>query len=206
VSTLENEEHARPEGLGETSEGEDGAAPGRGPVSDHIAQNITSILELQQREREQAPAAQLRMERLSRLMGRPAYLVSLLTVALAWIVFNASARRLGLRPFDDPPFEILQGLLSLIALVTTTTVLIAQNRQTRLSEHRSHLDLQINLLTEQKVTKLIHLLEELRTDLPMVESRHDPHAAALKEPTSAAKVASALSETTLTGGESANKM
>lgn len=63
---------------------------------------------------------------------------------------------------------------------------------------RSHLDLQINLLTEQKVTKLIHLLEELRRDLPMVRDREDPHAAALEKRTDAAQVLSALKDTGLT--------
>jgi uncharacterized membrane protein len=41
----------------------------------------------------------------------------------------------------------------------------------------AHLDLQINLLTEQKVTKLIRLLEELRADMPGVRTRHDPAGA-----------------------------
>ena len=51
-------------------------------------------------------------------------------------------------------------------MLTATVVLISQRRQTKLSEQRVHLDLQINLLTEQKVTKLIHLIEELRRDFP----------------------------------------
>jgi uncharacterized membrane protein len=47
-------------------------------------------------------------------------------------------------------------------------------------------------LTEQKVTKLIHLIEELRRDLPMVENRHDPEAAALQQRTDTAQILSAL--------------
>jgi uncharacterized membrane protein len=77
-------------------------------------------------------------------------------------------------------------------------VLIAQRRQTKVTEERAHLDLQINLLTEQKVTKLIHLIEELRRDLPMVRNREDPHAAALEQRTDAAQVLSALKNTSLT--------
>jgi uncharacterized membrane protein len=85
-------------------------------------------------------------------------------------------------------------LLTLTALLTTTIVLIGQGRQTILAEQRAHLDLQINLLTEQKVTKLIHLLEELRADLPGVRTRHDPHVSQLKKPTDPAQLASALRE------------
>ena len=86
----------------------------------------------------------------------------------------------------------LQGFLTFVAMLTATVVLVAQNRQTQLAEQRAHLDLQINLLTEQKVTKVIHLLEELRRDLPMVRDREDPQAAALKEQTDTAQVVSAL--------------
>jgi uncharacterized membrane protein len=45
--------------------------------------------------------------------------------------------------------------MTLISLVTATIVLIAQNRQTRLEQQHTHLELQVSLLTEQKVTKLI---------------------------------------------------
>ena len=64
------------------------------------------------------------------------------------------------------------------ALLTATVVLIKQNRLAKIEEQRAHLDLQLNLLTEQKTTKLIDLIEELRLDLPMVKNRHDPEAAA----------------------------
>ena len=84
--------------------------------------------------------------------------------------------------------------MTLTALLTTTVVLIGQARQSTLAEQRAHLDLQINLLTEQKVTKVIHLLEELRTELPGVRERHDPHVSQLKKPTDTAQVISALKE------------
>jgi uncharacterized membrane protein len=46
--------------------------------------------------------------------------------------------------------------------------------------------------TLTKVTKLIHLLEELRRDLPMVKDRHDPEAASLQQRTDTAQMLSAL--------------
>ena len=88
----------------------------------------------------------------------------------------------------------LQGIVSLGALLTTTVVLITQNREAQLEEQRLELELQVNLLTEQKTTKLIRLLEELRRDLPMVKDRHDPEAAALQKPTNPEEVLAALEE------------
>jgi uncharacterized membrane protein len=54
--------------------------------------------------------------------------------------------------------------IDIASLLIATGVLVQQNRQDKLSEQRSHLMLQINLLTEQKIAKLIELIEELRTD------------------------------------------
>lgn len=81
-------------------------------------------------------------------------------------------------------------------------MLIGQGLQSKLAEQRAHLDLQINLLTEQKVTKLIHLLEELRQDMPGVRDRHDPHVSELKKRTDATQLASALKRRDLSGDSS----
>ncbi|MGH8208139.1 MAG: hypothetical protein ACRETD_09705 [Steroidobacteraceae bacterium] len=50
------------------------------------------------------------------------------------------------------------------------------------------------------MTKLIHLLEELRRDLPMVKDRHDPQAAQMQERADTAQRATALEEVGLTKG------
>jgi len=193
-----------------------GEAPGNAPsdarrrdadsLSEHIDQNIESVVELQRREWETVSLSQRRVERLSRFIGRPMYLITLLGIIAAWVVYNAwavynsSAAAWGLKPFDAPPFELLDGIMSLIALITTTIVLIAQNRQAKLEQQHTHLALQVNLLTEQKVTKLIRLIEELRRDLPMVKDRHDAQATAMQERADTAQVVSAIEEVGLTRG------
>jgi uncharacterized membrane protein len=184
----------------ESNEGKSGDAP-RGDVdslSEHIDQNIESIVAMQRREWESVSLSQRRVERVSRFIGRPSYLISILGIVAAWALYNSTAAIWGLTPFDAPPFEMLDGIMSLVALITTTIVLIAQNRQAKLEQQHTHLALQVNLLTEQKVTKLIHLIEELRRDLPMVKDRHDAQAAALQERADTARVVSAIEEVGLT--------
>ena len=176
--------------------------PARAALSDHISQNIEGVVALQRREWDATSASQRRFERVSRFVGRPAYLAGVLVFSVAWMAFNLVCARFGLTPFDPPPFQWLEMLVSFVALVTTTVVLIAQNRQTRFEQQRAHLDLQVNLLTEQKVTKVIHLLEELRRDLPMVKDRHDPQAAGMQERADTAQLASALDQVGLTNSGS----
>ena len=78
--------------------------------------------------------------------------------------------------------------------MTASIVLSKQNRVAKLAEQRSHLDLKVNLLTEQKAAKLIDLLEELRRDLPNVKNRHDPEVAALQQSMNRELVLAALDE------------
>lgn len=161
-------------------------------LADPVARNISDILELENQELARTTRAQRGFQAVSRYLARPAYPVALLIFVAGWVTLNLTARSLGIPRFDPPPFSWLDGILTLTALLTTTIVLIGQGRQSAVAEQRAHLDLQINLLTEQKVTKLIHLIEELRGDLPGVRMRHDPHVSRLKEPADPAQLASAL--------------
>jgi uncharacterized membrane protein len=164
------------------------------PIAEHIAQNIEGIVAFHEREHEKLSLAQRRIEAASRLVCRPLYLVVLLSLVIAWIAGNELARRLGATPLDEPPFAWLQGAVAFAGLVTSTVVLYAQGRQAKLETQRAHLDLQVNLLTEQKVTKVIALLEELRRDLPMVRNRVDAEVSALQQRTDAGQVLSALEQ------------
>jgi uncharacterized membrane protein len=164
------------------------------PVPEHVSQNIDSILAFYRREERKISDSQRMLEMLGGFMGRPTYLAAVLAFVAVWLLSNVVGKSLGLPVPDPPPFFWLQGIVSLGALLTTTVVLITQNREAKLEEQRLELELQVNLLTEQKTTKLIHLLEELRRDLPMVKDRHDPEAAALQKRTHPEELLAALEE------------
>jgi uncharacterized membrane protein len=164
-----------------------------------VSHNIRAITALHEREQQKLGESQRLFERLGAHMARPYYLMTILIVVIAWIGGNALLQWSGRAPFDGPPFALLQGLITLTALVTTGIVLSAQARAARFEKQREHLDLQLNLVTEQKVTKIIDLLEELRRDLPMVRDRHDPVAAELQRQTNPHLVLSAIEESGAVG-------
>jgi uncharacterized membrane protein len=168
------------------------------PPAEHrpaqLHQNVDSVLEVQKRESEQRSASHRFIDQVSRSIGRPLYLFGLLGFAGSWIGINVLAPRWGLPRFDPAPFPLLDGILSLAALVSTTVILIAQNRQTRIEQQHTHIALQVNLMTEQKVAKIINLIEELRRDLPMVKDRYDPQAASFAKETNALQVLNAIEE------------
>jgi uncharacterized membrane protein len=168
----------------------------------HLDENIDSVLEVQKRDWEQRPRSQRIVERVSRFIARPLYLAALVTVVVAWIAANSLLPRWGMAPFDPFPYPLLDGILTLAALISTTIVLIVQNRQARLEQQHTHIALQINLTTEQKVAKVINLIEELRRDLPMVKNRYDPQAETFAEKTDALQVLSAIEAVGLAGDRS----
>ncbi|MDT8992628.1 DUF1003 domain-containing protein [Curvibacter sp. APW13] len=162
--------------------------------NEQINQNILAVLDFYSRENEKISYWQRVAERISAVIGQPMFLGIILLVVVIWTLGNISLRLLGLIEFDPPPFLWLQGIVGLAALLTTTVVLIRQNRLTQLEEQRAHLDLKVTLLTEQKAAKMIDLLEELRRDLPNVKNRHDPEAAVLQQSMNPGLVLAALDE------------
>src|SRR4051794_20472087 len=127
--------------------------------------NIGTIAEFYARHEEHASTTQKAVEKLALFLGSPGYVFANVVFSVAWIAGNLLATDIGWTQIDEPPFFWLQGFVTLNAFVISTTVLIRQNRMSRLAEHHAHLDLQVNLLTEEKTSKIIALLEELRHDL-----------------------------------------
>lgn len=161
---------------------------------DQISQNIEAVLDFYAREDQKISHSQRIMERISHFIGQPVFLgITLLFVAL-WILVNVVLRQSGMVELDPAPFFWLQGIVGLGALLTAIVVLSKQNRLARLEEQRAHLDLKVNLLTEQKTAKLIDLLEELRRDLPNVRDRHDAEAVTLQKSMNPELVLAALDE------------
>jgi uncharacterized membrane protein len=84
----------------------------------------------------------------------------------------------GVEPFDRT-FVILATAASVEAIFLSTFVLISQNRASHAADRRAALDLQINLLTEHEVTRLIALTTAIADKLGVHEAQA-PDLAELK--------------------------
>lgn len=166
----------------------------RAPLPDHVSQQVETLAVLHTKAEKEAGFHQHAVESVTAFLGRPLFLNLTIVVILLWVTVNVFSRLFGLRRFDPPPFYWLQGAVGLGALLLTIVVLITQNRQARLSERRAKLDLQVNLLAEQKIAKLIALMEELRRDIPTVKDRLDLEAEAMQQSPDPHAVLEALEE------------
>jgi uncharacterized membrane protein len=101
-----------------------------------------------------------------------------------WVVWNVLPAWHRIDPY---PFNFLTLVVSLEAIFLSTFIMISENRQERIQERRSHLDLQINLLSEQENTKMLELLEKIAIRLG-VDPSGDPTVGMLQEATQPEKL------------------
>jgi uncharacterized membrane protein len=104
-----------------------------------------------------------------------------------WIAFNLTRFA-----FDPYPFSFLNLVVVLEAVMLTSIVLLTQNHMTQLADRRAALDLQINLLSEQELTAMLHMLNGLCTRLGVRISIHDERVQQLLAETDIHKIAVAL--------------
>lgn len=145
-------------------------------LPDSVNENIGTIAEYYARHEDKVTTAQAFVEKMSVFLGSPGYVAANVIFIVCWIILNLAAPELGFDQFDEPPFFWLQGFVSLNAFIISTTVLIRQNRMSKLAEHNAHLDLQISLLSEEKTSKIIAMLEEIRRDSPTLPNKVDTEA------------------------------
>jgi uncharacterized membrane protein len=99
-------------------------------------------------------------------------------LVLAWVLVNLGAT--ALEPFD-PTFVILATVASVEAVFLTWFVLITQNKMRADADRRADLDLQVSLLAEHEVTRLIsitrriaeHVGVQLEDEPELDELEHD---------------------------------
>jgi uncharacterized membrane protein len=141
-----------------------------------IQNNIEAIIGLQSRHEQTTPSHQRILEKMAAGFGEPRFLYFQFMFFVVW----------GMLSYLYP--------MALTAWNISTAVLVFQTRDSKLSEERSLLMLQMDLLTEQKLAKLIALIEELRTDLPNVHNREDLEAQLMKQATDPQEVLDILHE------------
>ena len=88
-----------------------------------------------------------------------------------WIFINLGW--LPIIPKFDPSFVVLAMVASVEAIFLSTFVLISQNRMAALADKRADLDLQVSLLAEHEVTRLITLVAAMAERMG-IDQAHDP--------------------------------
>jgi uncharacterized membrane protein len=147
------------------------------PIPGHVETTVKKLAEMHGDHVRRASRLQRVSEAATSFMGRPSVAIAMFVLVVGWIVVNLVAPSLGLQQPDPPPFNYLELVVSALALAMTILILVSQRRADVAAVHRSQLTLQLAAVSEQKIAKVIELLEEQRRENPALPDRSDPQAA-----------------------------
>ena len=152
----------------------------KGPSA--AARNISRIAELEAKFDEKRTRTDRIADAIADWTGSLSFVILHVCWFAFWILLN-TVNVFPIGKFDPFPFVLLSVIVSCEAVVLSTFVLIKQNRMSSRAEHREKLHLQINLLAEQEVTKLLWLQGLICEHLGIQEIKTDPDIADLSQET-----------------------
>jgi uncharacterized membrane protein len=130
--------------------------PGLSPA---LERNIHALVERQRREQAEATFEQKVADAITAFTGSMKFVYVHLAAFGFWILANLHL--IPGVPAWDESFVVLAMIASVEAIFLSTFVLISQNRFAKDADRRADLDLQISLLTEHEITKIVGLLNHV---------------------------------------------
>lgn len=128
-------------------------------MSGVIERNILALLARRQNEEKALGWQKKLADAITHFCGSMRFVYFHLLLYGLWIAIN-----LGWLPFlprFDPTFVILAMAASVEAIFLSTFILITQNRMSLQAAKRADLDLQVSLLAEHEITRLITMVQEI---------------------------------------------
>jgi uncharacterized membrane protein len=137
--------------------------PQPGSLNSALQRNIAAV---ERRRREEAARATFQdklAQGIARFTGSMLFVYVHLALYGVWIAANLGWVP-GVPPWD-PTFVVLAMVASVESIFLSTFILITQNRMAKAADERADLDLQISLLAEHEVTRLVEMVDAIRDHL-----------------------------------------
>jgi len=141
--------------------------------SDIAYENIRAVARLQEQAARKRSVAERASDAIAAVAARQETAIAHIVWFAGWALVN-TGHIPGIHTFDPYPFNLLTTLVSLEAIFLTLFVLGSQNRLTQEADRRAHLDLQVNLLSEQEMTMVLRMLGEVCRHLDLRETISSP--------------------------------
>lgn len=132
-------------------------------LSNVIERNIRTIIAMGEGAKARRTFQDRLADAITSFSGRMVFAYVHVVWFSVWILLNAGY--FGVEPFDPFPYGLLTMVVSLEAIFLSTFILISQNRQDRENDRRADLALQIGLLNEHEVTRVLQMLDAIQTKL-----------------------------------------
>ncbi|HTE17493.1 MAG TPA: DUF1003 domain-containing protein [Armatimonadota bacterium] len=148
-------------------------------VADVVRRNIRALIEVRRQSEGQRGTQERVADAITRFTGSLPFVYLHALVFGGWLICNIGLIP-GVKPWDPFPFVMLAMIASVEAIFLSTFVLISQNRMQVMADKRADLDLQVNLLAEHEITRLIKLVDAIAEHMG-VATGDDPEVEQLKK-------------------------
>jgi uncharacterized membrane protein len=122
--------------------------------------HIDSIVRQEEEALEQRSSSERLADTVSLFAGSLPFIAVHLVFLLAWLLVNEGEIPWA-RPFDPYPFSLLGVIVSMEAVILSSFIIMRQNRMMRRGERRDHLNLQVDLLAEKEITKVLQMVRAI---------------------------------------------
>jgi uncharacterized membrane protein len=139
-------------------------------LNSSLRRNIDALRRRREDEDARATAQERVARAVTRFSGSMRFVYLHLALYGGWIIANLGWVP-GVGPWD-PSFVVLAMIASVEAIFLSTFILITQNRMAAAADRRAELDVQISLLAEAEITKLVQLVSEIAARMDVPEAQH----------------------------------
>lgn len=101
------------------------------------------------------------VDTLTSKFGSFAFLFGNIFIYTFWILAN-TGKIPGIPIFDPYPYSFMNSFVSIEAIILSIIVLMSQNRENQRDILRNELGLQVQLISEKQITKILNLLKDIK--------------------------------------------
>lgn len=152
--------------------------PPLGSMARVVERNIRALVEHRRSAERRSRWSDRLAQAITRFAGSMTFVLIHVVLYGSWIAINLGA--IPGVPRFDPSFVALAMEASVEAIFLSTFILITQNRMMAAAAERADLDLQISLLAEHEITRVITLVQEMAKKMD-IAAAHDPELRELAE-------------------------
>jgi uncharacterized membrane protein len=162
--------------------------------SEHTQSHIDSMARQEQEFLEKRTLSERAGDGVAALAGSLVFVMIHVLLVLTWILINAQGVR-WIPRFDPYPFSLLGMIVAVEAVVLSSFILMRQNRMSKRAEQRDHLNLQVDLISEKEITKLLQMVRAICERMGLNQIADDKELREFSQATSVETLTQRLEET-----------
>ena len=162
--------------------------------SEHTQSHIDSIAKQEHEFLEKRTLSERAGDAIAGFAGSLVFVMAHALLVLTWVLVNAEGLP-GISRFDPYPFSLLGMIVAVEAVVLSSFILMRQNRMAKRAERRDHLNLQIDLIAEKEITKLLQMVRAIGAHLGIEHIAEDRELSQFSQATSVETLTQRLEDT-----------